>query len=137
MQCSAIQRLDSEFPPPLERRDRQRFQPIDGAFALMGLRKMVVGRILNISESGFSFRYVASRQKVKGPRFVDIMMRGGSFHCYKIPCKTVWDRADMDEFSLGALALRSCGIQFGEMTDGQKSCLKYFIEKYASPSLAE
>jgi hypothetical protein len=56
----------------------------------------------------------------------------GSFSCDKIPCKTIWDCSTPREFSLGSLALRHCGVQFGKLGDDQKVDLKYFIENHTT-----
>ncbi len=115
-----------------ERRTQPRFQPVDGAFAFLSLKAMVAGRILDISEVGLSFRYVASRQQSQDPRIVEIIVRGRDFRSKKLPCKTVWDHATSEEFSFGPYGIRYCGLRFGKLTEEQRADLNYFIGHYTT-----
>jgi hypothetical protein len=111
-----------------------RFKAQYGAFAFLSLQKMVAGQILDINEHGLSFHYVAAEQKVKGHCLLDIMIRGQGFHCGRLPCETVWDRSQPEEFSLGPFTMRCCGIRFGELTEAQKSNLMIFIQQTGTPT---
>ena len=113
----------------VERRTRPRLPTKNGAFAFLSLANMVGGQIHDINEHGLSFRYVASEQKVKGQRLLDIMIRGSGLHYHRLPCETVWDIAEPREFSLGPFTMRCCGIRFTELTEVQKSDLKIFIRQ--------
>jgi hypothetical protein len=110
-----------------------RFQAVEGAFAFPTYAGMVVGQILDINEHGLSFRYIASQQKVDGYIMIDIIVRGFNFRCPSLTCKTIWDRAEPKNSSLGHFNVRVCGIQFGTLTEAQKSCLKTFIQQYTDP----
>jgi len=112
----------------IERRIEARHQSIDGTLAFLSFSKMVGGQILDLSENGLSFRYVASEQKVRGQCLVDIIVRDKTSHCQRLPCETIWDRAEPEKFSLGPFTMRSCGIRFGELTNDQELALKDFIK---------
>jgi hypothetical protein len=115
-----------------ERRAQSRFQPVDGAFAFLSLKAMVAGQILDISKTGLSFRYVASRQQSQDPHIVEIIVRGRDFRSKRLPCRTVWDHATSGESSFGPYAIRYCGLRFEKLTEEQRADLNYFIGHYAA-----
>ena len=54
-------------------------------------------------------------------------MADGRFCLERIPAKTIRDSAMPGEFSFGAITLRHCAVQFGELTPSQQVDLEYFI----------
>jgi hypothetical protein len=113
----------------VDRRTQPRLPSKDGAFAFLSLANMIGGQIHDINDDGLSFRYVASEQKVAGHSLLDIMIRGSNYHYHRLPCETVWDYAEPEEFSLGPFTTRCCGVRFGDLTETQKQDLKSFIEQ--------
>jgi hypothetical protein len=100
-----------------ERRKHRRFRVQDGNLAALSPWSCVVGQIVDISSSGLEFRYVASNARSYECAKLKILKTDGSFSCDRIPFKTIWDCSTPREFSLGTLALRHCGVQFGELGD--------------------
>jgi hypothetical protein len=48
----------------------------------------------------------------------------------KIPAKIIRDSGMPGEFSCGAITLRQCGVQFGDLTPSQSLDLECFIRSY-------
>jgi hypothetical protein len=117
----------------VERRNHERLEVQDGAFAIPSLEIGAVGQIVNISQGGLAFSYVGSQNRSKESPALKISFRDGSFAIYRVPAKTVWDRPIPQAYSLDVITLRQCGVQFGELTEEQKFDLKCFIKNYTSP----
>ncbi len=114
----------------VERRKHKRFRVRHGGFASLHPHITVVGQIIDIGTGGLAFRYVASENRTNGSATLNILLTDGSFSLETIPFQTVWDSGTPGDFSLGAITLRHCGVQFGELTHGQKLDLEYFIRFY-------
>ena len=114
-------------PQGAERRKHKRFRVQNGSFAALCSQFSILGQIIDISTGGLSFRYVASAERSKESSHLSILLTDGSFRFDNIPFEAVWDTPMPREFSFGAITLRQCGVQFGELTHGQKLDLQYFI----------
>lgn len=110
-----------------EGRQHNRFKVDDGGFAELCPEFTVLGKIMDISRGGLAFRYVASKARTNGSAVLNILTTDGRFCLEKIPAKTIRDSAMPGEFSFGAITLRHCAVQFGELTPSQKVDLEYFI----------
>ncbi len=115
----------------VEGRQHDRFKVHDGGFAELCPKFTVMGKIMDISRGGFSFRYVASKARTNGSANMNILTTDGRFCLAKVPVKTIRDSAMPREFSFGAITLRHCAVQFGELTPRQQVDLEYFIRSYA------
>jgi hypothetical protein len=114
----------------VEGRQHRRFIVHNGGFAALYNEFTALGQIIDISRSGLSFRYVASEARTYGSAELRILMTDGSFCFEKVPFKAIWDSAMPREFSSGAITLRHCGVQFGDLTHSQRVDLEYFIQSY-------
>jgi len=114
----------------VEGRQHSRFTVHNGGFAALCNEFTALGQIIDISTGGLSFRYVASETRTYGSAELSILMTDGSFCFEKVPFKTIWDSAMPREFSFGAITLRHCGVQFGNLTHSQRVDLEYFIRSY-------
>ena len=114
----------------VERRNHKRFRVREGGYAALLPQFTEIGQILDISRGGLAFRYVASQERSNQSSQLSISSTDGSFCLNKVPIKTVWDFALANEFSFGAITLRHCGVQFGQLTPAQKADLEYFIQTY-------
>jgi len=47
-----------------------------------------------------------------------------------MPFKNVWDFPTPDDFSVGTIAIRHCGVKFGNLTDDEKADLDFVIQNY-------
>lgn len=117
--------------PGAERRKHERFSVRNGSFAELSPQFTILGQIMNISTGGLAFRYVASAERSKESSKLSILLTDGSFRLDKIRFQTIWDAPMPREFSFGAITLRHCAVQFGELTPRQQVDLEYFIRSYA------
>jgi hypothetical protein len=120
---------------PFEYRQYARFQvPGVSAYAVFRRqwpRSPVVGEIIDVGSGGLSFCYTASRKGVSRPSGLDILLTDGSFSLNNVPLRIITDIELETEESSG-FATRRCGVQFGDLTDEQKSNLLYFIQTYTT-----
>jgi hypothetical protein len=118
-----------------ERREHERRKLHAGAFATLSPHPSVAGQILNISEGGLSFRYIASRDHLRDASHLNILMTNGSFALRNISIKPVWDHATPNSFAAGLTSMRHGAVKFGDLTDEQRSDLKIFFQNHtASPA---
>jgi hypothetical protein len=113
-----------------ERRFHQRFEACSGAIA--SPRFELVGQIVNISETGLEFRYVASRERTQESTVLSIDLTDHTFRLAQLPFKVVWDFATPQDFSTGPVSLRHCGVEFRNLTDDQRRALRYFIQSHTT-----
>jgi len=113
-----------------ERRFHQRFEACSGAIASSQLE--VVGQIVNISETGLEFRYVASRERSQESTVLSIELTDHTFRLEHLPFKVVWDFAMPQDFSTGSISLRYCGVEFRNLTDDQRRALRDFIQSHTT-----
>lgn len=114
----------------VERREYRRYGVVPHLLASLCPDFSVVGPIINISMGGLEFRYVGGDEPVKGLSRLNISARDGSFYLFRVPFKPVWEYALSEEFCVGCIALRYCGVQFDDLTDAQESELRYLIQIY-------
>ena len=111
-----------------------RFQvPSYSAYAVLRRhwpRSPIMGDIIDISLGGLSFRYVASEKSSYRSSNIDILLSDGSFYLNKVRVNTILDFEITNEVPFSSITMRRRGVQFGEMTDDQKSDLRYFIQNY-------
>jgi len=118
-----------------ERRKHERLQLHAMSFATISAHPRIAGQILNISEAGLSFRYIASRNRLTDACNLNILVADGSFRLHNLPIKPVWDHAMPDDFSSGLISMRHCAVRFGDLSDEQRSDLKILFEdQTASPA---
>ena len=117
------QRRWARFPVPSESAftvfKRHRFRP------------SLMGNIVDIGLGGLSFRYIADEKCSSRLSHIDILSTDGRFSLNKVKVKTISDFEISNEASAG-FETRQCGVQFGDLTDNQKSDLRYFIQTYTT-----
>jgi hypothetical protein len=121
-----------------DRRQHKRFQVYDGAFAVLRPRSDIwgqvidiVGQIVDISQGGLMFRYIAGENRSHEPFKLDIVLTGDSFRLDNIPFEAVSDMDMTDPLSFSSTTMRRQGLQFGALTHDQKARLQYFTQNYA------
>ena len=112
-----------------ERRCRRRFEVEDAIIATSQLT--VIGHIMDLSESGLSFRYVASRGTVKDEDTLSLLVNDRTFGVKGVPFEVVWDVPMPERYSFNRITMRYCGVEFRDLNDRQRFCLKYFIQNYS------
>ena len=112
----------------LEKRFYPRFEVLDGAIA--SLNHTVIGQIINISQNGLIFRYVARSDNWMELSTLDISTSDRTFNLGMIPIKVVRDVATPGSFFSDAISLRYCCVEFGVLEDYQIVALRYFIQNH-------
>jgi hypothetical protein len=117
-----------------DRRKAKRFKVQEGALA--ALRPYLashnpIGTIIDVSERGLSFSYVATGQRANELSALDVCCKNDGFYLGKIPFKTVSDFEVREPDALGSVGLRRRGVKFGNLTKKQTSQLRDFIHRYA------
>ncbi len=113
-----------------ERRKHQRFQAEDGAMVTLRRYASLVGRIIDISKGGLAFRYMDTDERPRGSFQLDILVERAGFLLEKVPAKTISDLELPKEFSYSPTTMRRQGVQFGDLTENQKSKLESFIRNH-------
>ena len=117
-----------------DRRKAKRFKVQEGALA--ALRPYLachnpIGTIIDVSERGLSFSYVATDQRENDELSeLDVCCKNDGFYLGKVPFKTVSDIEVREPDALGSVELRRRGVKFGDLTQKQTSQLRDFIQKY-------
>lgn len=113
----------------VERRGYKRFQvPID-AFVALGPHYVKLGQMMDVSTHGLAFCYMASEEPSDGSFELEIFLAGRPFYLYKVPYETISDY-ETKGIPLSSIAMRRCGVQFGELTPNQRSQLEYFVQNH-------
>ena len=113
----------------LERRKHKRFHVQDGTFAVLGSRYGKIGRVIDMSIGGLGFSYIVGEEQGDDSHRLSILLAEDSFHLTRIAFKTVWD-TETKEVPLSTVAMRRCGVEFGDLTEYQISQLEYFLENH-------
>ena len=127
------------------RRFHKRYLVRDGAFAVLYQNSAKLAPIVDISLSGFSFRYSDSRfmdSDRSGEAFLyhdhrtrldhfskfDIFLVDSGIYLDQIPCKIVSSFEIDENQTSNSVNMRRCCLQFDELLPAQISDLEYFIQ---------
>jgi hypothetical protein len=113
-----------------ERRQQKRFKVQEGAFAALVDQESRLGQIKDISVHGLSFRYIDSSEKLESASELKIILGNRGLYLDKVPFKKICDFEIESEFSFSTVKMRQIGLQFGELTPGQRSRLDRFIKNH-------
>lgn len=114
----------------VERRKHKRFQAKNGTFAALKARGRKLWQILDISRGGLAFRYVTTAEELEESPKLDILTSDTRFSVEEIPIRNISDSEIVKEYSSSNLGLRRRSVQFGKLTDDQRSQLEYFIHNH-------
>lgn len=98
---------------------------------VLGLALPHWGKSIDVSMGGIAFRYIADKVRSRGSYELEIVWGDCSSRLDHIRFKTVSDCEIDSEASLN-FATRRCGMQFADLTDKQKSDLRYFIQNHTT-----
>jgi hypothetical protein len=118
-----------------DRRKHRRLRVQDGAFVILSPSDAGVGRLIDISIGGLSFDYVTTQEPSGEPTELEIFVTDSAFRLYKIPCKTITDFKTFEIPHTRSHRRRS-GVQFGVLTESQKSQIEYFIQNYTTEEVS-
>jgi len=113
-----------------ERRMQKRFKAAEGAFAALVDQESRLGQIKDISSQGLSFRYIDSHEKLANASELKIILGNRGLYLDKVPFKIISDFKIESEFSFSKVHMRQIGLEFGELTAGQRDRLDRFIKHY-------
>jgi len=113
-----------------ERRQQKRFKAQEGAFAALVDQESRLGQIKDISLHGLSFRYIDNHEKLKNASELKIILGNRGLYLDKLPFKIISDFEIESEFSLSMVNMRQIGLEFGELTPGQRNRLDRFIKNH-------
>ena len=109
---------------PVERRKSSRFPFQGGAFVYVNSKPPIAGRIIDISEAGLAFSYVASDRSTRDLFSLDILCTQRDLGSLTIFARTVWD---FEMVKTAVSGTRGCGVRFERLTADQKHDIKKFI----------
>jgi hypothetical protein len=113
-----------------ERRLQKRFKAAEGAFAALVDQESRLGQIKDISSHGLSFRYIDSHEKLETASELKIILGDRGLYLDKVPFKIISDFKVENEFSFSRVHMRQIGLEFGELTAGQRDRLDRFIKHH-------
>ena len=113
-----------------ERRLQKRFKAAEGAFAALVDQESRLGQIKDISSDGLSFRYIDSHEKLENASELKIILGNRGLYLDKVPFKIISDFKIESEFSFSTINMRQIGLEFGELTAGQRDRLERFIKHH-------
>ena len=113
-----------------ERRLQKRFKAAEGAFAALVDQESRLGQIKDISPHGLSFRYIDSHEKLENASELKIILGKRGLYLDKVPFKIISDFKIESEFSFSRVNMRQIGLEFGELTPGQRNRLDRFIKHH-------
>ena len=120
--------LDRKVPD--ERRQQKRFKAQEGAFAALIAQDSRLGQIKDISIRGLSFRYIDSHEKLENADALKIILGDEGLYLDNVPFKKISDFEIENEFSFSRIKMRQIGLEFGELTPGQRDRLNRFIKHH-------
>ncbi|WP_456473534.1 PilZ domain-containing protein [Desulfolithobacter sp.] len=113
-----------DVPPVRDRRRFPRYRVKDGALAFIGT---VPGAIVDISEGGMAVHYAVFGREPNRNLRLDIFLGSDDFLLKDIPASIVNDTTLDPDAPFRAVQVKRFSLRFGELTDQQKSSLRYFI----------
>ena len=113
-----------------ERRQQKRFKAEEGAFAALVDQASRLGQIKDISLHGLSFRYIDSYEKLENASELKIILGNRGLYLDKVPFRIIFDFQIESEFSFSTVHMRQIGLQFGELSRGQRDQLDQFIRDH-------
>lgn len=117
-----------------ERREKKRFRPKKMTFIAFKPQFVKLGKILDISEGGLCFQYLAKEEQAEEVVVqADIFMSDNGYYLPDLACKLVWDTETKEKmtFPIGFQS-RRCGLQFETLTKEQKQKLDYYIQEHTA-----
>ena len=138
------------MPTTTSRRTHRRFKVKDGTFAVLLQNSSKLAEIIDISMTGFAFRYSDSafidndrdgraflyqdrQQQLDHLASFDIFLVDSGIYLDRIPCKIV-SHIEIDGLAPNSIPMKRCGIAFEKLLPEQISDLEYFIRNCTQTS---
>lgn len=107
-----------------ERREHPRFRVTDGAFAFID---NILFSIHNISQCGIQLQSVVYDGTPTEEMLLDIFFKHDNFYLQDVPVRLVRFQKSSPSTPFSNAHVKCIGLQFGELTQQQKSRIDYFI----------
>ena len=120
-----------------DRRQFRRFLARKNTLVYVRPRPLLPGRIIDISAGGLSFIYLGPKGIFGGASKLSIFLAGLRKGIFPegLPFKVVSDLKLSKKFPFNLLKIRKCSVQFGLLTNSQKTKLDYFINCHTAGML--
>jgi hypothetical protein len=115
-----------------EQRQYKRFQAKNGAFALSKASVNTLGQIVDISQGGLAFKYMAWGETTNGFSEIDILFAERFFYLQNLPCKVISDSEITLRNPFSSIRMRRLSVEFIALSSKQRSELKDFINNHTS-----
>lgn len=109
-----------------DKRDHPRFKVSDGAFAFIN---NIPFTIQNISEGGLQLQSVVFDYSSTNDLLLDLFLRNDNFYLQNIPVRLVRFQKNLSSSAFSRVHVTCFGLQFGELTQQQKTRLDSFIAR--------
>ena len=125
--------MDHSVRVETERRRHERFAVQGDAYAVLRSDSSRLGKIIDVSRGGMSFRYVDGAENVTGTAAVDVFLLNRPVLMKSVPVRSCCDfpldtpSVDTEE------ALRRRCVEFVALEPGQASALEDFITHHTRP----
>ncbi|MBW1894444.1 MAG: PilZ domain-containing protein [Deltaproteobacteria bacterium] len=113
-----------------DRRECERFKVAKGIYATFEPHSSRRGQIIDISEKGLAFQYLAGKKNHTAKNLIAIFVSDNGFHLKEIPFKVISDIELKKPNFFSVTQMRRCGGQFGELTSAQAAKLDFFLKNY-------
>jgi len=126
----------SKTNQPSEQRQHRRFEVPTSSFVS---NNTVMGQIMDVSIGGLAFCYIG--KEFTDGSYLDVFAPEHDFHLNKVPCKAVGDFEIRNKVlsKIGDTApahfktMRRGSVEFCELSPGQRSQLKDFLQEVGTP----
>jgi hypothetical protein len=116
-----------------ERRKTVRFLPQAETYVVLRPDFTKLGKLIDISRGGLSFKYIGPKEESRGPTELDLFTGNNGFYLSRLPCKVVYDTSLLKkQTSTPRLEPRRCALEFGEATEGQAAQLELYLANHVA-----
>ena len=115
-----------------EQRQYKRFLAKNGAFALSKTSVNTLGQIVDISQGGLAFNYMAWGDTPNGFSEIDILFAERFFYLQNVPCKVISDSEITLRNPFSSIRMRRLSVEFMALSPKQRAELKHFINNHTS-----
>lgn len=117
-----------------EQRNDARFLVRDSVFVELRDHSTRMGKAKDISKGGLSFEHVYKEGSAWDPSKGDLSLWVDKFCISRVSCRVIYDIpiSTPPEYQSLTIQLdtRRCGVQFGELSEGQTAQLDFFLKTY-------
>jgi hypothetical protein len=117
-----------------ERRRHPRFRATENLFALIKNHSEHVGRVIDISIGGLSFRYIEDEPITKKETWLDLFSSRDKFFLHDIPVRTVSDVAVGGDIPFSTIPVRQRSLQFLDTTPHRVRLIDHFLDRHTIPA---